>query len=90
MDHSLSSDQVADDAEPLDLVIVLVPKGRSPSEKPGHQLDQGKGPYWCPETHRFYREVRVLSPHLLCAGCPSTVGGTRKGVLGRVVGVESP
>jgi hypothetical protein len=85
--ESLSSPEV-ESPEGTEMILVLVPRGGKPSQKPGHQLDENRGPYWCPETHRFYRKARLLFPHLFCAGCPSPLGGVKRGVLGRVIGVE--
>ena len=72
----------------LEAVLILVPRGAMAAQKPGHLLSNGRGPYYCTETKKFYRVARLVFPHLLSAGCPSTLGGIRQGVLGRVIGTE--
>jgi hypothetical protein len=78
----------ADDAQAVAIVCIRVRRGRVGSMTPAHQLDAaGRGPYWCDQTRKFSREIRVLDGKILCGECPTQVLGM-SGLYGRVVGLE--
>ena len=87
MDEALSATAARETADLVEVVCIHVPRGRPGNTTPAHQLDAGRGPYWCDKTRKFSREIRVLTGHVFCSECSAPVIGMI-GVYGEVIGVE--
>jgi hypothetical protein len=76
---------ILEDVVPI--VSIHVPRGKMANTKQPHQLEKGRGPYWCDKTKKFSRDIRVLDGHVFCSECPTPVIGM-SGILGEVMTVE--